>query len=133
MEEEAVLAYAMLTGSDPQPVGFCLDDSGRYGCSPDRLIGDDGVLEIKNLPKQHIKTLLYWHKHGRIPTDYVQQVQGQLLVTGRAYCALFFYSPLLPTLVARIEPDQRLQDALVVAIERCITERDRIVQILRAF
>jgi len=128
-EEEAALAYSLRTGTDLDPIGFCLDDAERYGCSPDRLAGD-GLLEIKCLPKKHITQLLYWHKHGRSPPDYIAQCQGQLLVTGRAWVDLFFYSPLLPSLTIRIQPDPDYHRAILAGIDQCIAERDRVLQIL---
>jgi len=130
-EEEAALSYALQHDAELQPIGFCESDDRRYGCSPDRLVGDDGVVELKCFPKRHISMLLYWHKHKRTPPEFIAQTQGELLVTGRAYCDLFFYSPVLPTLVIRQEPIPAIQDALLVQIEKCIQERDRVLEILR--
>jgi YqaJ-like viral recombinase domain len=46
-EQEAADYYAALNDLELQPVGFCLTDDGAIGCSPDRLIGEQGMLEIK--------------------------------------------------------------------------------------
>lgn len=46
-EQESVDYYAFLNDCEPQPIGFCTTDDGFIGCSPDRLIGADGILEIK--------------------------------------------------------------------------------------
>lgn len=129
MEEEAALAYSLRTGTDLDTIGFCMDDARRYGCSPDRLAGN-GLLEIKCLPKRHITQLLYWNKNHKAPPDYIAQAQGQLLVTGREWVDLFFYSPLLPCLNIRIKPDRAFASALLQAIDNCLIERDRILKIL---
>ena len=59
LEDSAILAYEMLTDTETSPGGFVTTDDGLIGCSPDRLIGDDGDLEIKcPLIHTHIETLL---------------------------------------------------------------------------
>jgi len=64
MEPEARACYSFLAGGEVKQVGFCLSDDGRFGCSPDGLVGDDGGLELKcPLPKTHIKYLV----EGELP------------------------------------------------------------------
>lgn len=128
-EDEAALAYAM-RGCDVQTVGFCTDDNVLYGASPDRFVDDDGILEIKCLPKQHIKALVYIHAKGKAPPEYVMQPQAQILVTGRKWVDLLFYHPILPMQVIRQHPDPKLQDALKRQLEAVITERSRVLDIL---
>lgn len=132
LEDEARASYGLLTGAEVTQVGFVTDDLQRWGCSPDGLVGDDGLLEIKCLPKKHIGMLLYWHKHKKCPPDFIQQVQGQMWITGRAWCDLYFYQPHLPDLVIRVEPDEKLVDALKEQLTECLIERDRTLDILEA-
>jgi len=132
-EEEAALAYALQSDGEVTNGGFVTDDYETYGCSPDGFVGMDGLVEIKCLPKKHIDVLLYWKKHHKCPSDYVAQVQGQLFVTGREWCDLFFYRPFLPSLVIRCHPDQAIFTALEAQLQSCIEERDRILKILREF
>ena len=47
METEAVEWYAFVRDAIPQRVGLCLRDDGLVGASPDALIGEQGILEIK--------------------------------------------------------------------------------------
>lgn len=47
LEEEAADYYAMLRGVELTKVGFCMTDDGIVGCSPDRYVGTEGMLEIK--------------------------------------------------------------------------------------
>ena len=46
IEDEAVSWYEMMNGIDTEKVGFVTDDDSQYGCSPDRLVGDNGLLEM---------------------------------------------------------------------------------------
>jgi putative phage-type endonuclease len=131
MEEEARLAYELRTGHEVEQVAFIEDDLQRCLASPDGIVGDNGLVEIKNLPKKHIAALLYYEKNGTIPTDYRAQLQMQLLVSGRDWVDMFYYSQKLPSLLVRIEPDPKLQAALKEQINAVIIERDRIVEILR--
>ena len=111
--------------------GFVTDDAGTMGCSPDSFVGADGLLEVKCLkPERHIHAILYYQKNGRCPTDYVQQTQGQLLITGRKWCDLLFYSPDLPLLTIRQEPDRTLQMALLKGIATVCKERDEVLAAL---
>ena len=97
--------YEMHYEVEVKQVGFCLSDCGRYGCSPDGLVGE-GLLELKNpLGKTQVEYLLA----GSLPSAYVQQVQGGLLVTGAPWCDFVSYYPGLPLFVVRVEPDQEFQ------------------------
>jgi len=60
IEHEARLAYAM-RGEPVEEIGFVTDDEGLWGCSPDGLVGEYGMIEIKCLPKKHISVLLYFN------------------------------------------------------------------------
>ena len=88
IEDEARLAYEMRTGNTVEQVGFITDDLELYGCSPDGLVGDDGMAEIKCLPKKHIPSLLYWKKHGKAPPERIAQTQGQIMIAERKWCDL---------------------------------------------
>lgn len=60
-------------------------------CSPDALVGDDGILEIKcpYTTRVHLNTLMT----GRVPSEYEPQVHGNLWVTGRKWCDFVSYDP----------------------------------------
>ena len=132
LEDEARSMYAFLNEVEPQQAGFITDDTGAYGCSPDSLIGEDGMLEIKCLKAEnHIKAILYFKKNQKLQPDYVQQTQGQLLVTGRKWNDLFFYHPDLPRLCIRQTLNAEIAEALKMQIEAVIKERDKILAELR--
>ncbi len=85
-------------------VGFCMSDCGRYGCSPDGLIGDDCCMEIKTPQlKAHIRYL----REGVLPADYRCQCHGELAVTGAKELVFISYSPVpeLENFVIRVKPD----------------------------
>lgn len=134
LEDSARAKYEMIRDVDAVQVGFVTDDDIRYGCSPDSLIGDNGMLEIKCLKAEnHIKALMYYKKNGKPPTNYVPQVQGQMYVCEREWCDLVFYHPDLPMLVIRNEPDVKLIKTLESQLDAVIRERDKIVKLLEEY
>jgi hypothetical protein len=126
MEGEAIAHYEFMTDQDVEAVGFVTDDDAIYGCSPDGIVGVGGV-EIKCLKAEtHIKTILYFQKNGRCPTDYVQQTQGQIMICDWEWCDLIFYHPELPQLTIRQEPDCEIQAAINDQIAFVCRERDKV-------
>lgn len=93
-EPEARAAYAFYTGQEITQVGFI--DHGAIawsGCSPDSLVNEDGLLEVKcPKPATHLRTLL----GGELPNDYRLQVMWQMACTGRAWVDWVSYSPAFP-------------------------------------
>lgn len=89
VEAEAREYYAQINDCIVKEVGF-VQMSEDVGCSPDGLIGEDGLIEIK-CPNSstHIGYIL----DNKMPTTYRQQVQGQLWVTGRKWCDFISYDP----------------------------------------
>jgi putative phage-type endonuclease len=112
-EEEARNYLSMTLGLDVTNGGFCTTDDGRFGASPDGLIGEDGALELKcPLEKTHVEYLL---GPQEVPTEYVCQVHGQLIVTGRKWVKFMSYAPGLAPFVVTVEPNdftKKLQTAL---------------------
>ncbi len=131
LEESAALAYSMDNDVDVEKVGFIMDDDSRYGCSPDRLVTENGLLEIKCCQaKGHIKNLMYVNKYGKAPTDYLAQVHGQMLVCERDWCDLMFYHPELPSRTIRVNADENMFVSLISQIQAVEIERDSILEVL---
>lgn len=129
LEEHAAGLYAFAHDVTVDPVGFITGND--MGCSPDGLVGDDGMVEIKCLKAEnHVKAILYHQKHGKCPTDYVQQTQGQMLIAERDWCDLVFYHPELPLLTIRQHADGEIFKAITEAVPGLLAERDRIVAAL---
>lgn len=103
-EPQARSWYALWCGQDIEQVGHCLTDDGRFGCSPDGLVGEDGVLELK-CPQEatHVRYLL-WPE--LLEEEYRSQCHGHLIVTGRQRVDLVSYCPGWPAVIRRIEPDE---------------------------
>lgn len=79
---------------------------GYIGFSPDGLIGDDGMMEIKCpfLEGRHLRTV----ESGKCPDDYMPQVQGGLWVTGRKWCDFVsFWEPSHELLSVRVQRDEQ--------------------------
>lgn len=105
--------------------GFVTRDYGHYriGYSPDGLVGDDGLIEIKSrLAKHHIASLLA----GDVPAEYVPQIQGGLAVTGREWCDFISYTPGLPFYRCRVHRDESLIATLEAAAEAAEVELQRL-------
>ena len=87
-------------------VGFVrrwIPGTGLVGCSPDSLIGDDGMLEIKTkLPHLQLEVLI----ENRLPPEHVPQCQGALWVTKRKWLDFISYWPGLALFKTRVFPDQ---------------------------
>ncbi len=129
-EDEARSLYELIV-KPVQKVGFCLSDCGRFGCSPDGLVEEDGLVEIKcPLISTHVEYLL--KNKDEIPTDYFQQTQGQLLVTGRKWVDFLSYFPGLEPLIVREEPDETFQRLLKKELELFTEELEEMVNKLNA-
>ncbi len=127
IEPLAVEAYEMLRFDDVLPGGFW--KYGKYaGGSPDGLIGDDGLLEVKApLPN----TMIEYMMTGKLPCIYKWQVHGQLLVTGRLWCDFMAYHPKLRPLIIRVERDEDKIKELKLQLKHCIGLVEEKINILR--
>lgn len=84
-----------------EQVGFITNDDHGFtlGYSPDGLVGDDGLIEIKSRrQKHHIATLV----NDEVPEEYMLQIQTGLLVSGRTWCDFISYCGGLPMFVKRV-------------------------------
>ena len=108
MEPDAVAAYEEATGVATELVGFLSHPAIAYaGASPDRLVGDEGLLEVKcPASATHIDTLL----SGEVPERYVLQMQWQMACSGRAWCDFVSFDPRMPEdyafFVTRVRRDE---------------------------
>lgn len=98
MEPLAVAAYEEVTGVVTELVGFLSHPAIAYaGASPDRLVGDDGLLEVKcPASATHVDTLL----SGEVPERYMLQMQWQMACSGRVWCDFVSFDPRLPEVYA---------------------------------
>ena len=99
-----------------QEVGFMIRtiDGNRLGYSPDGLVGDDGLIEIKcPRPSNHVRTII----GNEVPIYNMAQVQTGLLVTGREWADFISYSPGLPLFVKRVTPDEGWHTAITKTLD----------------
>lgn len=126
MEHEARCLYEIV-GQPVQEVGFCLSDCGRFGCSPDGLVEGNGGIEIKcPIISTHVEYLLKCQEE--MPSDYFQQVQGCLFITGREWWDFVSYFPGLKPLIIREEPNDTFQRLLKKELEFFTEELDELVR-----
>jgi putative phage-type endonuclease len=93
-EPEARNAYQFYHGVTVDQVAFVEHPTiSDVGCSPDGLVGDDGLVEIK-CPNTatHLETLL----GQTVPGKYETQIQFQMACTGRRWCDFISYDPRMP-------------------------------------
>lgn len=116
MEPEARIAYEFYRGSNVEQIAFVAHPTiGETGASPDGLVGNDGLVEIK-CPNTatHIETLL----GGTLPDKYFLQMQWQMACTGRAWCDFASYDPRLPESMRLFVDRVKRDDAAIEAIEK---------------
>jgi putative phage-type endonuclease len=119
-EPEARIAYEFYANVDVAQVGLVLHPIiGGTHASPDGLVGEDGLLEIKcPQPAQHLSTLL----GEAIPEKYMIQMLWQMRCCDRAWCDFVSYSPAFPESmrlhVKRVPRD----DARIAELEADVTD-----------
>jgi len=115
-ESEARTAYEILTGHKVDVVGMIVpDDAVGIHASPDGLVGDNGVIEIKVLlPHVFVEQV----DTGAIKTAYKRQIQHILWVSERSWCDYVAYCPEMPDplYIQRVE---RSKSAISTIVEKC--------------
>ena len=135
-EPMARAAYEALEGILVEELGFVSHPTIEMaGASPDGLVGDDGLVEIK-CPNTatHIETLL----GAEIPSKYVNQMQWQMACTGRKWCDFVSYDPRMPEdmqlFVKRLERSDDTITELEREIEKFLSElEDKIVSLNKMY
>jgi len=128
MEAEARDLYSFLADVDPEQVGFIRN--GFKGCSPDALVGDAGMVEIKTkLPHLQIDVLL----SGDLPPEHKAQCQGALWVAEREWIDFVSYWPKLPLFVTRVTRDEEYIKQLSAAVDQFNEELAAMVERIRAY
>jgi hypothetical protein len=128
MEAAAREHYAFLNEADPELVGFITN--GPKGCSPDALIGDDGLLEIKTAkPSVQVERLL----RNDLPPEHKAQCQGALWVCERDYLDFVSYWPKMPVLIVRVCRDEAYIAGLAAAVDDFNAELAQLVARIRNY
>jgi putative phage-type endonuclease len=141
---------AMQWGTETEPLaravfenakGLFVDETGFHdhpiiewaGASPDGLIGDKGLIEIKcPNTSTHIEYLL----SKKVPNKYILQMQWQMDCTGRDFCEFMSFDPRMPdkhqSLIIRVERDETLLDEIRNEVTSFLGELDNTLNLLAA-
>ena len=132
-EAAAREVYQFATGATLVQVGFVDHEQPWMGCSPDALVDDDGLIEIK-CPNTatHIASLL----GAPIDPDYVKQMQWQMACTGRQWCDWISFDPRMPAEMqfhcVRVDRDPVLIAEMEAEARKLLAEIDETIGELRA-
>lgn len=115
-EARALFVFEYANGQRVKDAGFITHDDGRFGCSPDALVGENGGLEIK-CPKlkTHVKYLI----DGELPEEYATQVHGSMYASGRSSWNFMSYARptrKFPPFVLTVERDEAIQAKIAEAL-----------------
>lgn len=133
-EPQARAMYTLTTGLSVDEVGFVPHPLiGMAGASPDGLVGERGLVEIKcPQPTEHIRVLT----GGAIKPGYVLQMLWQMECTGREWCDFVSFNPDLPDdlqlHIQRIEYDSEKAAEITGAVRSFLDSVDDTFAKLRA-
>lgn len=130
LEPFARAAYEARHGLLVEEVGFVAHPTiSALGASPDGLVGDDGLVELKcpSAMGKHLSAL----RSGAHATEYRWQVQCQMAVTGRQWCDVTSFDPRWPDrlqlAIKRVQRDDAAIAEMLAAVEQAEQELTAIV------
>lgn len=132
-EADARSMYEFMSGNTAEQCGFIDHETLTSGSSPDGLIGDDGLIEIK-CPNSatHIEYLL----SGEVPNKYKPQMTWQMICTKRVWCDFVSFDPRMPGnlqyFCKRYEIDTGYANEIFSEVKSFLTDLDVLVEKLRA-
>lgn len=106
--------------------GFITNDDHGFtvGFSPDGLVGDDGLIEIKSrAQKYQMRTII----SNEVPDEYLVQIHVGMMVSGRKWCDFVSYSGGLPMFVKRVEADEGIAAQLIAAAAQFEQRMDEMI------
>lgn len=138
---ESFTSAAMEWGTEHEPLariryeadtGYFVDEAEFYthptikwlGASPDGLLNDTGgLLEIKC---PNTQTHLGYMLDKKAPAAYINQMQTQMWVTGRAWCDFVSFDPRVPEhlqlFIVRLDRDDALIERMEVEVHKFLME-----------
>ena len=129
-EPQARVAYEVKSGNFVDQIAFIDHPSIKwFGCSPDGLVSDRGLLEIK-CPNS--ATHWEYFKAKKPPQKYFIQMQAQIAVTGRDWCDFVSFDPRMPErsqlLVVRVNRDEAFIKTMEMQIMSFLSDVEAEVQ-----
>ena len=132
-EPQARVAYEVDTNNFVDQIAFIDHSSIKwFGCSPDGLVSDKGLLEIKcPSSSQHWE----YFKAKKPPQKYFIQMQAQLAVTNRDWCDFVSFDPRMPErsqlLVVRVDRDEAFIAEMEAEIKKFLDEVEVEVNLMK--
>jgi putative phage-type endonuclease len=132
-EPQARVAYEVKSSNFVDRIAFIDHPSIKwFGCSPDGLVSDKGLVEIK-CPNS--TTHWEYFKYNRPPTKYVIQMQAQMAVTGRNWCDFVSFDPRMPDrsqlLIVRVDRDEAFIAEMEAEIKKFLDEVQTEVNLMK--
>lgn len=125
-ESNARNAYSFFTDNAVNEIAFINHPTiEQAGASPDGLVGDDGLVEIK-CPNSatHLDTLLT----GKINNKYLLQMQWQMACSGRKWCDFVSFDPRFPEdlkiFIKRVNRDDERIAEITAEVKKFLAELD---------
>lgn len=117
-EPQARAMYELKNDVDVKEVAF-VELNEFVGVSPDGLVGDEGLLEIK-CPNTETQIKRFLDGVG-LPKEYEAQVQGQLWVTGREWCDFVSFDPRIDVEASYIQTRVYRDEEYIAKLEEKVT------------
>lgn len=135
-ETEAVAAtmYQLHTGNVAKECGTFSIEGTNVVASPDRLVGDDGLIEIKCRELgNHVESIAT----GNVPDEYYKQIQFQLWVANRAWADYVSYGDEMPensqVFIKRIERDEEVINEIIERVEQIEQDIAKITEVIKSY
>lgn len=133
-EEYAVRWYERYTGEKVKCGGFytAFDEIGRVGYSPDGMVGDDGLIEIKS--RRDDLQIGFLIGEDEIPKPHYAQMQCGLWVTGRKWCDYISFNDYLPPFIQRVIWDDEFIETMARSVADfyvdVVIQTDKVLKIM---
>ena len=132
-EPQARVAYEVRTSNFVDRVAFIEHPNIKwFGCSPDGLVSDRGLIEIK-CPNS--ATHWEYFKANKPPQKYVIQMQAQMACTGRDWCDFVSFDPRMPDrsqlLIVRVDRDNAFIEEMEAEIKQFLSEVEVEVNLMK--
>lgn len=135
-DTEAVAAtmYQLVTGNVATVCGIFEIDGTNVVASPDRLVGNDGLVEIKCRELgNHVESIAT----GKVPKEYFQQIQFQLWVTNRQWADYVSYGDEMPdnaqVFIKRVERDEEVINEIIERVQQIEEDITKITDVIKAY